>query len=77
MEREKCARLLLEAGITNGQLTRHTTWCLRTGHEVTVWTIERTGPDTYSDTILGAGDTMQSAVQDWKRNHTPKGRRGT
>lgn len=75
MEREDAARLLLEAGISDGLITRITEWCCRTGAAQTVYLVGRWGPDEYATVELGRGDTLASAMR--MALTKPKGRRGT
>jgi hypothetical protein len=75
VEREHAARLLLEAGIHDGLLTRITEFCCRTGTASQVWLVGRWGPDEYSTVELGRGATLSEAMS--VALTKPKGRRGT
>lgn len=78
MEREEAARLMTDAGVRAPYIARHTVWdCCTCDYTMSVWELGTWGPDEYSVTVLGSGQTLDEAVRDWQRGRTPRGRRGT
>lgn len=76
MEREEAARLLAEAGIHDGFISRHTVWELDKGHTMVLYELCRWGQDPGNCCVLGTGQTLQQAVSNWQNNKA-RGRRGT
>lgn len=60
----------------NATVECHTVWRKNKGY-AEYWTLSQEGPDSYSITVLGVGDTLDEAIKSWKQHITPKGRRGT